>query len=66
MKVPPQGLDRIGEWKGLITCPLVAIGGISLERSVAVFKAGADSIAVVTDIVGDARPEQRVSDWLAA
>lgn len=66
MKYPPQGLDRIGEWKGLIACPLVAIGGITLERAPAVFRAGADSIAVVTDIVGHPRPEQRVADWLAA
>jgi thiamine-phosphate pyrophosphorylase len=66
MKYPPQGLDRIGEWKRLITCPLVAIGGITLERAPAVFQAGADSIAVVTDIVRNPDPEQRVSDWLAA
>jgi thiamine-phosphate pyrophosphorylase len=66
MKYPPQGLDRIREWKSMIACPLVAIGGITLERAPAVFQAGADSIAVVTDIVGHPRPEQRVSDWLAA
>ena len=66
MQYPPQGLDRIGEWKALIACPLVAIGGITLERAPAVFRAGADSIAVVTDIVGNPRPEQRVADWLAA
>lgn len=66
MKYPPQGLDRIGEWKRLVACPLVAIGGITLERAPAVFQAGADSIAVVTDIAGNPDPEQRVSDWLAA
>ena len=65
MKYPPQGLDRIREWKGLISCPLVAIGGITLERSSEVFAAGADSIAVVTDIVKHPDPEQRVRDWLA-
>ncbi len=66
MKYPPQGLDRIREWKGRIACPLVAIGGITLERAPGVFQAGADSIAVVTDIVGNPEPEQRVSAWLAA
>lgn len=65
MKYPPQGLDRIKEWKGLISCPLVAIGGITLERSAAVFAAGADSIAVVTDIVKHPEPERRICDWLA-
>jgi thiamine-phosphate pyrophosphorylase len=66
MKYPPQGLDRIREWKARIACPLVAIGGITLERAAAVFQAGADSIAVVTDIVGNPQPESRVAAWLAA
>jgi thiamine-phosphate pyrophosphorylase len=65
MKYDPQGLDRIGEWKRLITCPLVAIGGITLERAPAVLAAGADSIAVVTDVIAHPDPEQRVRDWLA-
>jgi thiamine-phosphate pyrophosphorylase len=66
MRYPPQGLDRIREWKGLVSCPLVAIGGITLERSPEVFAAGADSIAVVTDIVKHPEPERRVREWLAA
>ena len=66
MKYPPQGMDRIREWKSRIACPLVAIGGITLERAPGVYQAGADSIAVVTDIVGHAEPENRVSAWLAA
>jgi thiamine-phosphate pyrophosphorylase len=66
MKYAPQGLDRIGEWKRLIACPLVAIGGITLECAPAVFAAGADSIAVVTDVIVHPDPEQRVRDWLAA
>lgn len=61
----PQGLDRIGEWKALIDCPLVAIGGITVERARSVRDAGADSIAVVTDIVADVDPEARVRQWLA-
>jgi thiamine-phosphate pyrophosphorylase len=64
MKYAPQGLDRIGLWKSRISCPLVAIGGITLERASAVFAAGADSIAVVTDIVGHPEPDARVRAWL--
>jgi thiamine-phosphate pyrophosphorylase len=66
MKWAPQGLDRIGAWKKRIgSLPLVAIGGITLERAPAVLAAGADSIAVVTDIVAHANPEQRTRAWLA-
>ena len=64
MTYDPQGLDRIGEWKKLIRCPLVAIGGISLERAPGVFSAGADSIAVVSDIVASPDPESRIARWL--
>jgi len=61
----PQGLARIGEWKALSNRPLVAIGGITLERAPVVFGAGADSIAVVSDVVFHPDPEQRSRDWLA-
>jgi thiamine-phosphate pyrophosphorylase len=63
----PQGLARLSEWKQRIGArPLVAIGGITLERAADVFAAGAGSIAVVTDIVAHESPERRVEDWLAA
>ena len=62
----PQGLARIGEWKRRIgSIPLVAIGGITLERLAGVFAGGADVAAVVTDIVRAADPEARVRQWLA-
>jgi thiamine-phosphate pyrophosphorylase len=62
----PQGLARIGEWKRRIgALPLVAIGGITLERLPAVLAAGADVAAVVTDIVRAADPEARLRQWLA-
>jgi len=60
----PQGMDRVREWKGLINCPLVAIGGITLERADEVWAAGADSLSVVTDIVFNDNPDQRTTDWL--
>ncbi|MFZ1109582.1 MAG: thiamine phosphate synthase [Rhodomicrobium sp.] len=60
----PQGLARIGEWKALAKRPLVAIGGITLERARGVFAAGADCIAVVSDVVAHPDPEQRVRGWL--
>lgn len=65
MNYPPQGLERIGLWKRRIACPLIAIGGITLERARLVFAAGADSIAVVSDIVAHPSPEHRIRDWLA-
>ena len=63
----PQGLERIGQWKRRIgALPLVAIGGVTLERLPAVFAAGADVAAVVSDIVGAADPPLRARQWLDA
>jgi thiamine-phosphate pyrophosphorylase len=63
----PQGLERIGEWKRRIgNLPLVAIGGLTVERVPGVFAAGADSAAVVTDITRNADPDRRTREWLAA
>ena len=63
----PQGLARLGEWKRRIgAIPLVAIGGLTLERLAGVFAAGADVAAVVTDIICDRDPEARARAWLAA
>jgi thiamine-phosphate pyrophosphorylase len=63
----PQGLERIGEWKRRIgALPLVAIGGLTLERLAGVFAAGADVAAVVTDIVRNRDPEGRARAWLLA
>lgn len=65
MKWGPQGLDRIRLWRERIgALPLVAIGGITPERAIAVKAAGADSIAVITDFMTAPHPEARVRLWL--
>lgn len=67
MKWAPQGLARLSEWKSRIGgLPLVAIGGLNPERLDGVFAAGADSAAVVTDIIRHEAPEARTRQWIAA
>jgi thiamine-phosphate pyrophosphorylase len=61
----PQGLERVEEWKRRIApIPLVAIGGITVERLPGVFNAGADSAAVVSDVIRHATPERRAREWI--
>jgi thiamine-phosphate pyrophosphorylase len=63
----PQGLPRIAEWKRLVgNRPLVAIGGITLERAAGCLDAGADSIATIGDVTGHAAPLARAAAWLTA
>ncbi|MCP4233058.1 MAG: thiamine phosphate synthase [Aestuariibacter sp.] len=67
MKWHEQGLDRVTEWKALVgNVPLVAIGGMSVDRAALAFSAGADIVAAVTDITLHANPELRVKQWLEA
>ncbi|HKH01420.1 MAG TPA: thiamine phosphate synthase, partial [Bradyrhizobium sp.] len=65
MRFAPQGIAKITEWKKRIgNIPLVAIGGIKLEQAREIFTAGADSIAVVSDVTQNADPDARVRAWL--
>ena len=65
MRFAPQGIPKITEWKKRVgTIPLVAIGGIKFEHAPEIFAAGADSIAVVSDVTQNADPDARVRQWL--
>jgi thiamine-phosphate pyrophosphorylase len=65
MRFAPQGIPKITEWKKRIgNIPLVAIGGIKLEQAREIFAAGADSIAVVSDVTQNPEPDARVRAWL--
>lgn len=67
MAFGPQGIERLTEWRGLCgDVPLVAIGGITLERLPSCLKAGADSVAAVSDFIRVDDPESQVKQWLAA
>lgn len=67
MKWQPQGLEKLARWKARVgDIPLVAIGGLTPERLPAVFAAGADVSAVVTDLVTAADPDARCRLWLRA
>jgi thiamine-phosphate pyrophosphorylase len=66
MRFAPQGIAKISEWKKRIgALPLVAIGGIKLEAAREIFAAGADSIAVVSDVTQNPEPDARVRAWLS-
>ncbi len=65
MRFAPQGIAKITEWKKRVgDIPLVAIGGIKLEQAREIFAAGADSIAVVSDVTQNPEPDARVRAWL--
>lgn len=66
MKWHQQGVEKLTEWKTRVGgVPLVAIGGMSVERAPGALKAGADIVSAVTDITLHQDPEARVREWLA-
>jgi thiamine-phosphate pyrophosphorylase len=48
---PVVGLDRLRAMRVLTRKPLVAIGGITLDNAPSVIEAGADSVAVIHDLL---------------
>jgi thiamine-phosphate pyrophosphorylase len=59
------GLDAIARAAPRMTRPLVAIGGITLERAAAILDAGAASVAVIADLMTAADIPGRVRAFLA-
>jgi thiamine-phosphate pyrophosphorylase len=61
------GLERVAAAARRTTArslPLVAIGGITLERAASVVAAGATSVAVIGDLLATADPEGRTRSYL--
>ena len=61
---PVVGLELIRQVRKLTEKPIVAIGGITLERAASVIAAGADSVAVIRDVVCAANPGERARRFL--
>ena len=61
---PVVGVDFIRQARKLTHKPIVAIGGITLERARGVIDAGADSVAVLSDILTARNPADRVRQYL--
>lgn len=61
---PVVGLEFIRAARQATRKPLVAIGGITVESAADVFRAGADSVAVIRDLIAVPDPAQRAREYL--
>jgi len=61
---PVVGTELLKQVRGQTDKPIVAIGGITLERASEVIQSGADSVAVVTDILRAHQPGERAQQFL--
>jgi thiamine-phosphate pyrophosphorylase len=58
------GTELLRRARQITRKPLVAIGGITLERAAEVYAAGADSLAVIRDLICAANPAERARQYL--
>jgi len=65
---PTVGLEELRRLRHFATKPLVAIGGITRSNALAALEAGADSVAVIGDLLAlctcAADIEKRTEEWL--
>jgi thiamine-phosphate pyrophosphorylase len=61
----PRGLDMLHEIKNAVKIPVVAIGGIKEANVAEVWKAGADSAAIISDLMGAEDIENKVQRILS-
>ena len=65
---PVVGVDELKRLRGLTGKPLVAIGGITRANAAAALTAGADSVAVIADMIPEHCSKeslrQRTTEWL--
>src|SRR3984957_3076263 len=61
---PVVGTELLRAARQMTKNPLVAIGGITLERAAEVYRAGADSLAVIRDLICAPNPGVRAREYL--
>jgi len=64
---PVVGVERLRAWRRLTARPLVAIGGVTRDNARSVLEAGADSVAVIGDLLplncSAASISERMKGW---
>jgi thiamine-phosphate pyrophosphorylase len=61
---PVVGLEFVARARAMTQKPIVAIGGITAENAESVYRAGADSVAVISDLMAAGRPAHRAAEYL--
>lgn len=62
---PVTGFELLRAARSLTRKPLVAIGGITVESAPEIYRAGADSVAVIRDLILARDPAQRAREYLS-
>ncbi len=60
----PRGLELV-RYAARTGKPVIGIGGISMDNAASVIEAGAAAVAVISDLLSDGAPDERVRAFLA-
>lgn len=60
----PLGLNFLKKTRNLTDKPIIAIGGINLERAKEIWSIGIDAVAVVSDIMASGRIKDRIKEYI--
>lgn len=60
----PKGLDRLRRMCEIAECPVIAIGGITLDTAGDVIRAGAHGIAVISAVCGQSDPRKATQKFI--
>ena len=63
MTYQPLGVEQFARLRSVVPCPVVAIGGITTETAPPLIQAGADGIAVISDMIRAADLPARIGEW---
>jgi len=61
---PVIGIEFVRKARELTRKPLIAIGGITIQSAAEVYSAGADSLAVIRDLIATPDPAARAREYL--
>jgi thiamine-phosphate pyrophosphorylase len=62
---PALGVSRVEEVRAIVAKPLVAIGGITLERAAPLYRAGVEAVAVISALKKPGKSLESVArEWL--
>jgi thiamine-phosphate pyrophosphorylase len=61
---PAVGVKELRRLRAMTSLPIVAIGGITRSNAHEALDCGADSVAVIGDLFGDADIRSRTKEWL--
>jgi hydroxymethylpyrimidine kinase / phosphomethylpyrimidine kinase / thiamine-phosphate diphosphorylase len=65
LRCPPLGLEQLQRYCKILSFPVVAIGGITLDHLSEVLQTGVNGVAVISAITKAHDPETEIQKWLS-